>query len=235
MRAGKGIVKPSMRILIVEDDARIARSVAQHLRHQRHVVDAVYDGSTGLEFASNFAYELLVLDVMLPKLDGLTLCSRLRAQGLMTPVLMLTARDTVEDKVDALDAGADDYLTKPFDLAELAARVRALGRRRGDAQPPVMRHGPLELDPAGMRVHVSGQILPCTRTEFAILETLLRSPRQVFSREMLLERVAPLGSETADVAIKIHIANLRRKIRAAGCQQHIIETFYGNGYRLADL
>jgi two-component system response regulator QseB len=224
-----------MRILIVEDDARIADSVAGYLRLQHHVVDIVYDGTSGFEYASNLPYELLLIDVMLPKLDGLALCSRLRAQELATPVLMLTARDTVQDKVDALDAGADDYLTKPFELAEVGARIRALGRRAAAARPPVLRHGPLALDRAGMRVEIADRPVACTPTEFAILEILLRSPRQIFSREMLLERVSPLGSETADVAIKTHVANLRRKIRAAGCKQEMIETLYGSGYRLADL
>jgi DNA-binding response OmpR family regulator len=224
-----------MRILIVEDDARIAYSVAEYLRRQRHVVDIVHDGASGLEFASGLAYEVLLVDVALPKLDGLALCARLRAQQSLTPVMMLTARDTVQDKVDALDAGADDYLTKPFDLEELAARIRALGRRGAVARPPVLRHGPLTLDRAGMRVEVAGRGLACTPTEFAILETLLRNPRQIFTREMLIELVSPLGSETADGAIKTHIANLRQKLRASGCKQRIIETLYGSGYRLADL
>jgi two-component system, OmpR family, response regulator QseB len=224
-----------MRILIVEDDVRIARSLAEHLRRQRHVVDVVGDGASGLEFAENAAYELLLIDIMLPKLDGLTLCSTLRARRFATPVMMLTARDTVQDKVDALDAGADDYLTKPFDLSELSARIRALGRRGALARPPLLRHGCLTLDQAAKRIYVGESILKCTPTEFAILETMMRSPRQIFSREMLLERVSPLGSETADVAIKVHIANLRRKLRAAGCKAPVIETMYGNGYRLADV
>jgi two-component system, OmpR family, response regulator QseB len=224
-----------MRILIVEDDVRIARSLAEHLRRQRHVVDVVGDGASGLDFAENAAYELLLIDVMLPRLDGLTLCSTLRARRFTTPVMMLTARDTVQDKVAALDAGADDYLTKPFDLSELSARIRALGRRGALTRPVLLRHGSLTLDHAAKRIYVGDSILKCTPTEFAILETMMRSPRQIFSREMLLERVTPLGSETADLAIKVHIANLRRKLRAAGCTATVIETMYGNGYRLADI
>lgn len=224
-----------MRILVVEDDQRIARSVAAHLGRERHVVDVVNDGASGLEFASSDAYEVLLVDVLLPKMDGLTLCSRLRAEGVTTPVLMLTARDAVQDKVDALDAGADDYLTKPFDLAELGARVRALGRRGAITRTPVLSYGPIEIDQAAMQVRVEGRPLTCTPTELAILETLLRSPRRVFSSDMLLERVSPLGRDTANTSIKTHVANLRRKIRAAGCKKSMIETLYGSGYRLADL
>jgi two-component system response regulator QseB len=224
-----------VRILVVEDDQRLARSVAEHLRRQHHVVDIMHDGASGFDFARTVAYEVLLLDVLLPKMDGLTLCARLREEGVATPVLMLTARDTVQDKVDALDAGADDYLTKPFNLAELGARVRALGRRGAVTRAPVLRYGPLEVDQAAMRVCVDGRALSCTPTELAILETLLRSPRRVFSSEMLLERVSPLGRETANNSIKTHVANLRRKIREAGCKKPMIETLYGSGYRLADL
>jgi DNA-binding response OmpR family regulator len=224
-----------MRILLVEDDQLIARSIAEYLRRQNHAVDVVHDGSAGYEFAKDFPYELLLVDVMLPNLDGLTLCSRLRAEHLTTPVMMLTARDTVQDKVDALDAGADDYVTKPFDPAELAARIRALGRRGALERAPILRYGPLELDVAGKRVSAAGRPVICTPTEFAILEALLRSPRQVFSREMLLERVTSLGCDSGDNSIKTHVANVRRKIRAAGVRQPMIETLYGSGYRLADL
>ena len=224
-----------MRVLIVEDDGRIARSVAEHLSRQRYVVDTAADGATAFAYATELPYEVLIADVMLPKMDGLMLCARLREAGVATPVLMLTARDTVQNKVDALDAGADDYLTKPFDLAELAARVRALARRGGSGRTSVFRYGPIEFDQASMRVSVEGRALSCTPTELAILEALLRWPRRVFSTDMLLERVCPLGRDAANGSIKTHVANLRRKIRAAGFKRPIIETLYGCGYRLADL
>lgn len=247
---GKGIVKAAdsrtakpvwytatiaMRILIVEDDSRIAESVAEHLRKQHHVVEIRNDGRSGLEFARMGVYDLVLLDVMLPGLDGLSLCRRMRELQSTAPVMMLTARDTIDDKVAALDAGADDYLAKPFSLAELSARVRALGRRGPEFRQPVLCRGALELDRQAMRVKYAGRDLCLTPTEFAILETLLRSPRQVFSREMLLDKIAPFDSNTGDESIKMHVANLRRKIREAGCSQNPIEALYRNGYRLADL
>jgi DNA-binding response OmpR family regulator len=223
-----------MRVLVVEDDPRISQPVADFLRRQRHVVDTVSDGETAFDLAQNVVYELLLIDIGLPKLDGLSLCAKLRENRTTSPIMMLTARDAVQDKVDALDAGADDYLTKPFELAELGARVRALGRRANAERKSALRYGAFTLDRARMRVEVCGRELDCTRTEFAILETMLRSPRQVFSREMLLERVSPLGSDTGEDAIKTHVGNLRRKIRAAGHAEPAIETLYGYGYRLAD-
>ncbi|HYL26702.1 MAG TPA: response regulator transcription factor [Candidatus Nitrosotalea sp.] len=224
-----------MRILIVEDDARIARSVAEHLRRQHNVVEVAYDGRSGLQLATTSHYDLLLIDINIPEPNGLTICTTLRAQHSTAPVVMLTARDAIDDKVRALDAGADDYLTKPFDLAELSARIRAVARRGAPGRPPVLRFGPLEIDRAAMRVCVGERRVSCTPTEFTILETLLRSPRQVFSREMLIERVAPLGGDAANDSIKTHIANLRRKVRAAGYGGPVIETLYGSGYRLADL
>jgi len=224
-----------MRILVVEDDPKISEPLTQFLARQCHVVDAVADGSAAFDLACGFVYDLLLVDIGIPKMDGLTLCGKLRAFGAKAAILMLTARDAVQDKVDALDAGADDYVTKPFDLAELGARVRALARRTDVQRSPLLRHGPVLLDRANRRALVNDRELDCTRTEFAILETMLRSPRQVFSREMLLERVKRLGTETADGTIKTHVANLRRKISAAGCPRPVIETLYGYGYRLADL
>jgi two-component system, OmpR family, response regulator QseB len=223
-----------MRILIVEDDPRIALSVAEYLRRQRHVVDTVHDGATALEYARRVAYDLLLVDVALPKLDGLSLCVKIRAEKSTTPIMMLTARDAVQSKIDALDAGADDYLTKPFDLGELAARIRALGRRGAAVRASVLSHGSLSLDTATRGVQIASRPVQCTPTEFAILETLLRSPRQVFTREMLLERVRALDSDTADVAIKVHVANLRRKLSAAGAKKPVIQTLHGIGYRLAE-
>lgn len=223
-----------MRILVVEDDLRISQPVAEFLRRERHVVDVLGDGDAAFELARDAGYDLLLVDVGLPGLDGIALCAKLRKHRTASPIMMLTARDAVHDKVDALDAGADDYLTKPFDLCELGARVRALGRRANSERGAIFRHGPLALDRSRMRVLVDDTILTCTRTEFAILETMLRSPKQVFSREMLLDRVAPLGSETSDDSIKTHVANLRRKIRAAGYTKPAIETLHGYGYRLAD-
>jgi len=223
-----------MRILIVEDDQRIAWSVADHLRKQRHVVEIQRDGCAGLDYACSGAYDLVLLDVMLPGIDGVSLCRRLRERGAATAVMMLTARDTIEDKIASLDAGADDHMAKPFNLGELSARVRALGRRGCERRPIVLRHGALELDPQSTQARYRGLNLALTPTEFALLETFLRNPLQVFSRAMLLERVAPFESDTSDDCIKMHVANLRRKVRAAGCVRNPIEALYRSGYRLAD-
>lgn len=223
-----------MRILIVEDDLRIAAPVADDLRRQRHVVDLATDGRRGLEFAQTGIYDLILLDIMLPGTDGLTLCRGLRTAGEQAMILMITARDGVADKVAALDAGADDYVVKPFDLAELSARVRAVGRRSRDARPPLLRHGDLVLDPGGARVTYQDRLVPLTATEYAILETLMRHNQQIFTRAMLQDKVTTLEGGTSE-SIKMHIGNLRKKLRNAGCDRDPITTIYGTGYRLSDL
>jgi len=224
-----------VRILLVEDDSRIANPVAADLRRRQHVVDVAVDGREGLAFAQTGVYDLILLDIMLPGIDGLAICRRIRDEGQRAMIVMLTARDTIEDKVSALDAGADDYLAKPFDLEELAARVRAVARRSRVAQPMLFEHGKLRVDLQLARAAYANQALTLTRTEFAILETLTRNSRQIFTREMLQEKVTSFESEAGPQAIKTHIANLRRKLRAAGCHRDPIENVYGLGYRLADV
>jgi two-component system, OmpR family, response regulator QseB len=224
-----------VRILLVEDDSRIAGPVATDLRRRQHVVDVAADGREGLAYAQTGAYDLLLLDIMLPGLDGLTICRRLRDEGQQAMIVMLTAGDTIEDKVCALDAGADDYLAKPFDLEELAARVRAVARRSRAALPRLFEHGNLRVDLQLARAAYADRAHNLTRTEFAILETLTRNSQQIFTREMLQEKVTSFESEAGPQTIKTHIANLRRKLRAAGCQRDPIENVYGLGYRLADL
>lgn len=223
-----------MRILIVEDDERIAGPVADDLRRQRHVVDVAGDGRNGLDFARSGAYDLMLLDIMVPGTDGLSICRRLREAGEHAMIVMITARDAIEDKVAALDAGADDYLVKPFDLAELSARVRAVSRRSREARPMLLHHGALVLDQRAARVTYSDTTVPLTRTEYAILETLMRNTRQIFTRAMLHERVTTFETSGGPESIKTHVANLRRRLREAGCPHDPIETVYGSGYRLAD-
>jgi two-component system response regulator QseB len=222
-----------MRILIVEDDTRIAEPVVEDLRRQHHVVDVAQDGQLGLEYALCGAYDLMLFDIMLPGLDGLSLCRKLRALGEQAMILMVTARDAIEDKVAALDVGADDYIIKPFDLAELSARVRAVGRRTRDPKP-VLQRGALALDPSAARVTYDGQPVALTKTEYAILETLMRNPRQIFTRAMLQDKVTSFDSEGGPESIKTHVANLRRKLRTAGCKDPV-QTVYGSGYRLAEI
>ncbi len=223
-----------MRILIVEDDERIAAPVADDLRRQRHVVDVAHDGASGLEYALGGAYDAILLDVMLPGVDGIEICRRLRAERSDAMILMLTARDATSDKVAGLDAGADDYLVKPFELAELSARLRALRRRQTPVRENVLRSGPLTLDPTEMRVRIDGRPVALTPTEFALIETFMREPLRVFSRSMLLEKIASLERSPADESMKTHIANLRRKLAGGGLNYDPIETLYGNGYRLSE-
>jgi DNA-binding response OmpR family regulator len=223
-----------MRVLIVEDDARIAAPVADDLRRQHHAVDVASDGDTGLAYARSGVHDVILLDVLLPGASGLEICRVLRAERSKAMILMLTARDATSDVVAGLDAGADDYLVKPFDLEELSARLRALGRRTTPVRDVALRSGSIVLDPISHLAKYEDKTLPLTPTEFVLLETMLRHPLQVFSRGMLLEKVATLERQTGDESIKSHVANLRRKLRRAGCAYDPIDTVYGNGYRLSE-
>jgi two-component system, OmpR family, response regulator QseB len=221
-----------MRILIVEDDDRIAKPLAEDLRHQKHVVDVASDGEAGWNFAQTIAYDLLLLDVMLPKLDGISLCKRLRASGSKSLILMLTARDTTSDKVVGLDAGADDYLVKPFELEELAARIRALSRRTSEMQSDLLNYGALQVDPGRCIVTYNHTEVDLTPKEYMILELFLRHPAKVLTRSMILDRLWELDQVSSEQTVKTHLTNLRRKLKEAGESQELIETVYGIGYRL---
>ncbi|MBD2093373.1 response regulator transcription factor [Microcoleus sp. FACHB-1515] len=221
-----------MRILLVEDDDRIARPLAEDLRHQHHVVEVVGDGMMGWDYAQADFYDLILLDLMLPRLDGIMLCQRLRAAGCRSLILMLTARDTTSDKIIGLDAGADDYLVKPFELEELAAHIRALSRRSGDVQQLILKYGALQLDPSTHTVSYAEQPLVVTPKEFMLLECFLRNPSQVFTRSMLLDKLWELDRISGEETIKTHITNLRRKLKLVGASDQMIQTVYGVGYRL---
>jgi DNA-binding response OmpR family regulator len=224
-----------MRILIVEDDPGISRPVADDLRRQHHIVDVAEDGVTGLDLAQAAVHDVILLDVMLPGMDGIQICRRLRETKSASLILMITARDTVSDKVSALDIGADDYLVKPFDLAELSARIRAVSRRTQAAPEPVLTHGNLRLDPNRRVLTCGDKPVHLTPTEFAILETLMRQPTRVFSRRLLQDKVSPFESTSGSETIKTHVTNIRRKVKAAGERADPIESVYGAGYRLADV
>jgi two-component system, OmpR family, response regulator QseB len=221
--------------LIVEDDPRIHASVAEDLRRQHHAVDVAEDGVTGLDFARTGVHDVVLLDILLPGLDGLQLCRQLRSEKSKALILMITARGEVNDKIAALDAGADDYLVKPVDLAELSARIRAVSRRQNGIRQPILTHGPLRLDPGRRVVTYQDTVVSLTGTEFTILETLMHSPLQVFSRAMLLDKVTNFSDDVPRDSIKTHITNLRRKLRDAGGVSDPIENIYGIGYRLADV
>ena len=221
-----------MRILLVEDDERITKALAEALMDHHYVVDVVHDGQMGWEFAESAAYDVIILDVMLPGLRGIQFCQRLRQQGKTTPVLMLTAKDTSADKVLGLDVGADDYVIKPFDLQELLARVRALLRRGNSALPPVLEWGSLRLDPNSCEVTYAEKLLSLTPKEYGLLELFLRSPGRVLSREIILEHLWSFEDIPGDDTVKTHIKRLRQKLKIVGVPSTLIETVYGLGYRL---
>jgi DNA-binding response OmpR family regulator len=221
-----------MRILLVEDDAKAARLLARGLQEEGFVVDVVHTAEDGDRQTFGPAYDLLIVDWMLPGKDGLALCRDLRARGALTPLLMLTARDALGDRVAGLNTGADDYLTKPFAFEELLARARALLRRSELTRPPVLTVADLALDPVGQHVTRAGTTLELTRKEYAILEILLRQAGEVVSRARLAEQVWKDDLLAIDNLIDAHISNLRRKVDPAGAVP-LIQTVRGRGFRLA--
>jgi two-component system, OmpR family, response regulator QseB len=223
-----------MRILIVEDDDRIAKPLAEDLRHQHHAVEIAADGIEGWEYAQAIAYDLILLDLMLPKLDGISLCKQLRQAKYNALILMLTAKDTTSDKIIGLDVGADDYLVKPFDIEELAARIRALCRRSAKTKPPILTYGKLQLDPSSKEVNYDGQVLILTPKEYMILELFMCHCDRVFSRAEILDKLWEIDKViiSGNITVRTHITNLRHKLKEARMSADCIETVYGMGYRL---
>jgi len=221
-----------MRVLIVEDEPKMAGLVRRGLLEEGHAADIAAKGEDAVWMAAAHPYDAIVLDVMLPGLTGFETCRRLRNAGVWTPVLMLTARDAVEDRVSGLDAGADDYLTKPFSLAELLARLRALARRGGVERPTELVVGDLRLDPASRRVWRDATEIHLSPKEFALLETFMRRPGQVLSRLQLLEHAWDFAYENRSNVVDVYVRYLREKVdRPFG--RSSIETVRGAGYRLA--
>ena len=204
-----------MRLLLVEDDPMIGDGVQRGLRQEGHTVDWVRDGAAAALAIAEGVHEMLLLDLGLPHLSGLDLLASLRRQGVELPVLVITARDAVADRVKGLDAGADDYLVKPFDLDELSARIRALMRRRGGRASPLIKHGALTLDPATRAVTLEGHPVNLSGREFALLRALLERPGMPLSRAQLEERLYGWGEEVESNAVEVHIHSLRRKLGAA--------------------
>jgi two-component system OmpR family response regulator len=220
-----------MRLLLVEDDAKMAALVRRGLTENGTAIDIAAKGEDALWLARAHDYDAIVLDVMLPGLDGFATCASLRARGVWAPVLMLTARDAVEDRVAGLDAGADDYLIKPFSLAELRARLRALVRRGGAERPTVLEVGDLRLDPATQEVWRGDVPINLSTKEYALLELFMRRPGEVISRYELLEHGWDMGYDNRSNVITVYIRYLREKVdRPFGRQS--IETVHGAGYRL---
>ncbi len=221
-----------MRILLVEDDIQLADSLTEVLAAQRYAVDLVRDGELAWEQTKALVYDLVLLDVTLPKLDGICLCQRLRDRGYPTPILMLTARDTTIDKVVGLDAGADAYMVKPFNLQELLAQIRALLRRGQSGSAPVLTWGALQLSPSSYEVTYNRSPIQLTPKEFALMEAMLRYGRHVLSRTAIIEHVWSWQDSPEEDTIKTYVKNLRSKLKAAGAPKDFIETVHGLGYRL---
>ncbi len=220
-----------MRVLVIEDEVRMARLLKRALEEEGHAVDVAADGPDGLWMATENPYAAIVLDVMLPGFDGFELCRRLRAAGIWAPVLMLTARDEVGDRVRGLDAGADDYLVKPFSLLELAARLRALARRDDRRRPAVLAEGDLKLDPASKRAWRGSSELQLSPKEFSLLEFFLRHPGSVLTRTQIIEAVWDFAYDGTSNVVDQYVNYLRRKVDAPFGRQDI-ETVRGMGYRL---
>ena len=221
-----------MRILLAEDEMRLAENVAAALREgPGFAVDHAEDGETGLALAANRCYDLIVLDLMLPKVDGFTVLQSIRSQKDQTPVLILTARGETASKIDLLNAGADDYLSKPFDLGELLARVKALVRRGKGVSHPILRVGDIELNTVEQTVVRAGVAVALSRMEYGILEYLMHRPRAIVSKQELLEHLYDYTWEHHSNVIEAHVSNLRKKMYGTE-ELPIIQTLRGRGYRL---
>jgi len=220
-----------MRILVVEDNQRLNASLKTSLEEDGYAVDAAFDGEEGEAFALAAPYDLILLDVMLPKKDGFSLCRDLRLQRINTPILMLTARDAVDDRVSGLDSGADDYLVKPFSLSELRARLRALLRRNLPEKTALLQVGDLSMDPAEHTVQRGENSINLTPREFAVLEYLMRSPKRILTREMIEAHVWNFDFISGSNVVDVYIRRLRRKIDDP-FKIKLLETVRGVGYRL---
>jgi len=221
-----------MRVLVVEDEPGIAQFIRQGLSEAGYAVDVAHDGHEGLDYALVAAYDVLVLDILLPKLDGLRLLRVLRDRGIKTPVLLLTAKDTVEDRVRGLDVGADDYLVKPFAFPELVARLRALLRRPPLQMDPILRFGDLAMDTARREVRRGGHLIELSPREFTLLEYLMRHPGHVLTRTQITEHVWNFDFFSDSNVVDVYIGYLRRKIDR-GFDRPLLHTVRGVGYRLS--
>jgi DNA-binding response OmpR family regulator len=221
-----------MKILLVEDDRPTAIALSKMLRNSRLIVELATDGETALDLATSFEYDLIILDIIIPKLDGISLCKRLRQQKNSTPILLLTAKFRKADIVKGLEAGADDYVIKPYDPSELFARIHSLLRRRSFEIASVLTWGNLSLNTVSGEITYNDQKIAFSPTEYNLLELFLSNPQRLFSRSAIIDRLWTLDDPPTDKAITTHIKDIRKKLRKAGCTEEIIETVYGLGYRL---
>ncbi len=220
-----------MRILVVEDEKRLARIIKQGLAEEGYAVDAVYDGEDAIHLAENTPFNVIILDIMLPKIDGVTVCRNLRLRKINSPILMLTAKDSIEDRVKGLDAGADDYLVKPFAFSELSARIRALLRRETTVKTPILQVNGLVMDTVTREVWKGNKKIDLTAKEFSILEYFMRNPNAVITRTMIEENIWNYDFDVFSNVIDVYIRRLRIKIDDDS-RDSFIQTLRGAGYRL---
>lgn len=221
-----------MKLLLIEDDLVLSEVVAEVLEEHGYIVDVVHNGEEGWQQFQQEDYNILLMDYNMPRLDGVSLCKRLRAKGALTPILMMTSRDTSSDRVTGLDAGADDYIIKPVDLPELLARLRALLRRNRGVATETLRWGALELDPIKHVASCKNSVLNLTPKEFALLELFLQNPQRVLSRQVIISQLWKLEDTPTEESVKAHIKALRHKLIKAGAASDWIETVWGVGYKL---
>lgn len=222
-----------MRILIIEDERRLANVVKKGLTEEGFAVDAAFDGEEGLYLASSEEYDLVILDISLPKIDGLMVCKNLREKNIKTPILMLTAKSTLDDKIAGLDSGADDYLTKPFAFLELRSRIHALIRRSKHEASPILKINSLEVDSIKHQVTRNGKNIKLTPKEFAVLEFLVQNKDKVVSRTMIIEHIWDYNFEGMSNVIDVFVASLRRKIDSKE-KTKLIHTIHGVGYKISE-
>jgi len=222
-----------MRVLIVEDDGRVADFLKKGFREESYAVDLCTAGNEAVDYAEANSYDLIVLDVMLPQKNGFVVCQELRQKNILSPIIMLTARDSVEDKVRGLQAGADDYLTKPFSFSELLARVQALLRRSRDYKKTILKIDDLELDPVTRKVTRGGKLISLTGKEYALLEYLMRNQGRVITQSMIIEHVWDMNFDPASNVVNVYINHIREKIDR-GFARPLIHTVRGTGYSLND-
>jgi DNA-binding response OmpR family regulator len=225
-----------MRILVVEDEHKIAQSIKKGLEQESYAVDVSYDGGTGYDMAVSEEYDLIILDLMLPVMDGLELCKKLRRESIQTPILMLTAKTQIDDKVTGLNTGADDYLTKPFAFVELLARIKALSRRSKQTEGTVLRVGDLTLDTNTYEIKRAGMSIRLSSKEYALLEYMMRHPNRVITKEQIINHVWNYDADVLPNTVEVWILHLRSKIdKAFADKPSLISTVRGFGYKIGSV
>jgi DNA-binding response OmpR family regulator len=222
-----------MRILVIEDEVKLANAIKRALELQKYAVDVAYDGNVGLDLAVGEKFDLIIMDLMLPGIEGLVLCKRIRDEGIQTPILMLTAKGQVADKVIGLDVGADDYMVKPFSFEELFARIRALVRRPAQTQDPVLKIRDLTLDPTNFKVKRAGKTINLSTKEYALLEYMMRNKNMVLTREQIVSHVWDYDADVLPTTVEVHMKHLRDKVDAP-FDLALIQTIRGRGYTIGD-